>query len=102
MKTHLDVEKEPKGWAKERQNLLATVVRYPNIVIDVIDAAYLAGLEATNSDIKDALQRQRAAIGEMVKNSRTIDEPFGIGTKEETARQQVLVDIALLSSSTEI
>lgn len=36
-----------KGWSQQRANLKAMAEKYPNILLDIIDAAYLAGLEAT-------------------------------------------------------
>lgn len=34
-------------WAKARQNLKQVATKYPHLILDVIDSAYLAGLEAT-------------------------------------------------------
>lgn len=43
-----------REWSTIRKNLLATVKKYPKLIADVIDAAYLAGLEATKSLILNA------------------------------------------------
>ena len=35
-----------KTWEKARKNLLEMLEKYPNTAVDIIDSAYLAGLEA--------------------------------------------------------
>lgn len=38
-----------------------------------------------------------AELGEVIRNSRTVEETFGIGVREETARMQVLVDLKIIN-----
>lgn len=49
---------ELEGWAKERKNLEAMVKKYPNILIDCLDSAYLAGLEAKAFTLKAELVKK--------------------------------------------
>ncbi len=38
--------KEDTSWSEQRKNLLRIAQKYPGALIDVIDSAYLVGLEA--------------------------------------------------------
>jgi hypothetical protein len=44
------------------------------------------------STLTDSTLRE---VEEIVKNSRTVDETYGVGQKEHTARMQVLADLAV-------
>ena len=48
------------------------------------------------SFLSTALEKQQKDIEQIIEKSRTVDEKFGIGVREETARQQILVDLSLL------
>ncbi|OGK35113.1 hypothetical protein A3F59_02665 [Candidatus Roizmanbacteria bacterium RIFCSPHIGHO2_12_FULL_38_13] len=65
--------KEERGedkisWSEIRKNLEANVKKYPALLLDVIDSAYLAGLEASNGkpptiyEIQEARQEERERI----------------------------------------
>lgn len=45
---------------------------------------------------EDGRLAERTALREVIKKSRTSEETFGVGIREETARNQILVDIELL------
>lgn len=47
----------------------------------------------TKAFLTTALNTQRGEIRRIIKKSRTVDETFGIGMKEEQARMQILVDM---------
>lgn len=55
---------------------------------------------AENEEIKiikeQVRKAERTALREVIKKSRTSEETFGVGIREETARNQILVDIELL------
>lgn len=40
-----DGKKKLKEWKRERKNLKALVEKHPDLLLDALDAAYLAGLE---------------------------------------------------------
>ena len=53
-------------WATQRQNLLKSLQKYPAITLDVIDAAYLAGLEASREETSRLLATsQRELIAKL-------------------------------------
>lgn len=43
---------EKKGWALQRENLFKQATKHPALIQDIIDAAYLAGLEAKTLGIE--------------------------------------------------
>lgn len=50
---HLNGEKpESIPWREGRQNLLKMFEKFPNLALDVIDSAYLAGLEAKKEELQ--------------------------------------------------
>lgn len=50
-------KKKEIEWKDARQNLLKTLKKFPNLAIDVIDSAYLAGLEARDcSELKKVIK----------------------------------------------
>ena len=43
--------KNPKTeWKEARQNLFEMLKKYPNMAMNIIDSAYLAGIEANNNN----------------------------------------------------
>jgi len=45
----LPKEKEQAGWEGQRKNLLATFEKYPALISDLLDSAYLCGIETTQA-----------------------------------------------------
>ena len=65
-------------------------VRYKSNENYVFDEVTFLDLK---SFISSLLAKQQEEFVKIVKNSRTVDEHFGLGIKEETARNQVIADI---------
>lgn len=79
---------EKEEWAKERQNLKDMLDKFPNTALDIIDAAYLAGLDVS----KDTLSSHQKAWKEEV-----IGEIKSLNLQEYTTAGIVRKVLALLT-----
>ncbi len=67
-------------WGIARKNIESMAKKYPNILLDCIDSAYLAGLEATK---KEAIQQERDSFDKVLR-SKLLDWAIiadGLSTK---------------------
>ena len=63
------LDKPPKKieWGIARKNIESMAKKYPNILLDCIDSAYLSGLEATK---KEAIQQERDSFDKVLEGLR--------------------------------
>lgn len=64
------------NWKKARKNLFDTLKKSPNLAMDIIDSAYLAGIEATKKEV--LVKQKKELIDEELEILKRLQLDFNV------------------------